>query len=37
MLDMFDFTRPALLHATMPSAPIDPAGVAACSAMHPSP
>jgi phospholipase C len=35
MLDMFDFTHAALLHPTIPDAPVDPAGVAACSALHP--
>ena len=35
MLDMFDFSNAALLHPTVPDAPVDPAGVAACSALHP--
>jgi phospholipase C len=35
MLDMFDFASPALLHASLADAPIDPAGVAACNALHP--
>jgi len=35
MLDMFDFTQPSLLHPTVPAAPIDPAGTAACDALHP--
>jgi hypothetical protein len=35
MLDMFDFSSPALLHPTLADAPIDPAGVAACNALHP--
>ena len=35
MLDMFDFGNPSLLHPTLPDAPIDPAGVAACDALHP--
>jgi phospholipase C len=36
MLDMFDFSKPSLLHPTVPDAPIDPAGEAVCSALHPS-
>jgi phospholipase C len=35
MLDMFDFSAPALLHPTLPDAPVDPAGIAACNALHP--
>jgi phospholipase C len=35
MLDMFDLSRPSLLHPIVPDAPVDPAGVAACSALHP--
>jgi len=35
MLDMFDFGHPALLHPTVPDAPIDPGGIAACNALHP--
>ena len=35
MLDMFDFSRASLLHPTIPDAPIDPAGVAACKKLHP--
>jgi phospholipase C len=35
MLDMFDFGHPSLLHPTVPDAPVDPAGIAACNALHP--
>jgi phospholipase C len=35
MLDMFDFSRASLLHPTVPDAPVDPAGIAACNALHP--
>ncbi|MDQ1466676.1 MAG: phospholipase, partial [Actinomycetota bacterium] len=35
MLDMFDFSHASLLHPVVPDAPIDPAGVAACKALHP--
>ena len=34
MLDMFDFSHAALLHPTVPAAPIDPAGEAECAALH---
>jgi len=35
MLDMFDFSRAELLHPTIPDAPVDPTGMAVCSALHP--
>jgi phospholipase C len=35
MLDMFDFGHAALLHPSVPDAPVDPAGIAACNALHP--
>jgi phospholipase C len=35
MLDMFDFSHQSLAHPTLADAPIDPAGVAACNALHP--
>jgi phospholipase C len=35
MLDMFDFSRASLLHPIVPDAPIDPAGIKACKALHP--
>jgi hypothetical protein len=35
MLDMFDFGHPSLLHPTLPAAPVDPAGIAECTALHP--
>jgi phospholipase C len=33
MLDMFNFSSPALLHPTIPDAPVDPAGIAECNAL----
>ncbi len=36
MLDMFSFSQPALLHPTLPRAPITPQGVSLCQALHPS-
>jgi phospholipase C len=35
MLDMFNFSRAALLHPIVPDAPINPAGIAACNTLHP--
>jgi phospholipase C len=35
MVDMFNFTQPSLLHPTIPNAPVDPAGVMQCAALHP--
>jgi phospholipase C len=35
MLDMFDFSHASLLHPVVPDAPVDPAGIAACNALHP--
>jgi phospholipase C len=35
MLDMFDFGHPSLPHPTLPAAPVDPAGIAECTALHP--
>ena len=35
MLGMFDFTQVSHPHPSIPSAPIDPAGEAACTALHP--
>ncbi len=35
MLGMFDFTQMSNPHPTIPAAPIDPAGKAACRALHP--
>jgi phospholipase C len=35
MLDMFDFNHASLLHPIVPDAPVDPAGIAACNALHP--
>ncbi len=35
MLDMFDFGHAALLHPSVPDAPVDPAGIEACNALHP--
>jgi phospholipase C len=35
MLDMFSFAQPALLHATLPRAPITPQGVSLCNSLHP--
>jgi phospholipase C len=36
MLDFFDFANPAFLQPpSLPDAPIDPAGAAACAALHP--
>ena len=34
MLDMFDFSEMSIPHANLPAAPIDPAGVAQCEALH---
>jgi phospholipase C len=35
MLGMFDFTKVSNPNPTLPAAPLDPAGVAACTALHP--
>jgi len=35
MLGMFDFTKVSNPKPTVPSAPVDPAGIAACAALHP--
>ena len=35
MLDMFDFSHRSIPQPNLPDAPIDPAGVATCSALHP--
>jgi phospholipase C len=36
MLDMFDFSFRSVLHPALPNAPVDPAGVSFCNALHPS-
>ena len=35
MLGMFDFSSVQRPHPPLPAAPVDPAGVSACSALHP--
>ena len=35
MLGMFDFTQMSNPHPTIPASPVDPAGKAACTALHP--